>query len=115
MLTSVVILVTSPAVEYLSISENEKDWIFSYIAILRFAASPDEEYAANRAARMPKSVLKHAIRSISPPYLYTSGMLPAFIPLSIKEAVTYGIRTPIITSAVVHKGVSKAAALYCFT
>ena len=43
LLTSVVILVTRPAVEYLSISENEKVWIFSYIAILRLAASPDEE------------------------------------------------------------------------
>ena len=64
---------------------------------------------------MPKRVLKHAMSSISPPYLYTSGMLPAFIPLSIREAVTYGMSTPIITSAVVQTGVSKAATLYCFT
>ena len=38
--TSVVIRVTSPAVENLSMSENEKRWMFSYIARRRFAARP---------------------------------------------------------------------------
>ena len=69
LLTSVVILVTSPAVEYLSMSENEKRWILVYMASLRLAARPVEEYAAKRAANIPKRVLKKAIRSIKPPYL----------------------------------------------
>ena len=38
--TSVVIRVTRPAVENLSISEKEKRWMFSYIARRRFAARP---------------------------------------------------------------------------
>ena len=49
------------------------------------------------------------------PYRYTSGRLPAPMPLSMMDAVTYGISTPMITSRVVHSGVSKAAALYCLT
>ena len=39
--TSVVILVTSPAVENLSILEKENACIFSYIACLRFMANPE--------------------------------------------------------------------------
>ena len=38
--TSVVIRVTRPAVENLSMSEKEKRWMFSYIARRRFAARP---------------------------------------------------------------------------
>ena len=38
--TSVVIRVTRPAVENLSMSENEKRWMFAYIASRRFAARP---------------------------------------------------------------------------
>ena len=86
LLTSVVILVTSPAVEYLSMSENEKRWILVYMASLRLAARPVEEYAAKRAAKMPNKVLKKAIRSIRAPYLYTSGIFPALIPLSIRDS-----------------------------
>ena len=69
LLTSVVILVTSPAVEYLSMSEKEKRWMLVYIASLRLAARPVEEYAAKRAAKMPNTMLKKAIRSIRRPYL----------------------------------------------
>ena len=38
--TSVVIRVTRPAVENLSMSEKEKRWMFRYIARRRFAARP---------------------------------------------------------------------------
>ena len=62
-----------------------------------------------------KSVLKKAIKSIMPPYRKTSDMFPALIPLSMSEAVTYGISTPMMTSAVVQTGVSRAAVLYCLT
>ena len=40
-ITSVVILVTSPAVENLSILEKENVCIFSYMACLRFMAKPE--------------------------------------------------------------------------
>ena len=115
LLTSVVILVTRPAVEYLSMSEKENLWMFLYMASRRLAARPVDEYAPKRADRMPKSVLKKAIKSIMPPYRKTSDMFPALIPLSMSEAVTYGISTPMMTSAVVQTGVSRAAVLYCLT
>ena len=45
MVTSVVMRVTRPAVEYLSIFANEKDWMFSNIACLRFLAKPADAFA----------------------------------------------------------------------
>ena len=67
--TSVVILVTRPAVEYLSMSENENLWILRYMASLRLAATPVDEYAANRPARIPNRRLRKAIRTMYEPYL----------------------------------------------
>ena len=44
--------------------------------------------------------------TIIAPYRYTSGKLPAPMPLSMMDAVTYGISTPMITSRVVHIGLT---------
>ena len=53
--------------------------------------------------------------TMMPPYLYTCGRDPAMMPLSMMEAVAYGMSTPITTSRVVQSGVRSAAALYCLT
>ena len=64
---SVVILVTKPDVENLSMLENEKVCIFSYIASLKLQAKPVDASAAYFPAKAPNSKLNIAITSISPP------------------------------------------------
>ena len=59
--------VTRPAVEYLSMFENEKFWMFRYIAERRLAAKPVEAVAEKRPAMMPKNRLSKAIPTISTP------------------------------------------------
>ena len=90
---------------YLSIFENENVWMFSNIASRRFFAKPVEERAANRPARMPKSRENMAMHSIADPYFRTFCMFPAVIPLSIRDAMIYGMRSSITTSAPVKTGV----------
>ncbi len=65
--TSVVMRVTSPDVEYLSMSEKAKRWMFLYIARRRLAAKPVEATADVRPAAMPSARLMNAISNISPP------------------------------------------------
>lgn len=67
LVTSVVILVTRPAVLNLSMLEKEKVWIFSYIASLKFAAKPDDASAPKRPACTPKYRLKNASTSMIAP------------------------------------------------
>ena len=67
LLTSVVMRVTRPAAENLSISENEKRWMLRYIAFRRLLAKPLDAYDAKRPARMPKARLRNAIPSMMAP------------------------------------------------
>ena len=61
--------VTSPLVEYLSMSWNEKVCMFLYMALLRLAAKPVEAYADTRPAMMPKKSERKAMPTIISPYL----------------------------------------------
>ena len=65
--TSVVIRVTSPAVEYLSILEKENVWIFAYMESRRFAAKPVEASEANTPPRIPNKRLANAMISMISP------------------------------------------------
>ena len=67
LVTSVVILVTRPAVEYLSIFAKEKDWMFSNIAVLRFLAKPADAFAPNTPPIAPPNSATSAQSSIRPP------------------------------------------------
>ena len=86
--TSVVIRVTRPAVENLSILEKENSCICRYISARRFFAKPVAAAAAWRPAWKPKNRLQKAIMTISPPYFNTAFILPALIPWSMIIAVT---------------------------
>ena len=78
--TSVVILVTRPGVEYLSMLENENVWIFSYIDCRRFAANPVEASEAKVPDMMPKNRLAKAMSSMIRPKCSTLSRLPPSIP-----------------------------------
>ena len=86
--------------------------MFSNIASRRFFAKPVEERAANRPARMPKSRENMAMQSIADPYFRTFCMFPAVMPLSIRDAMIYGMRSSITTSAPVKPGVRIEGSLY---
>ena len=67
LVTSVVILVTRPAVLKRSMFENENACILSYIASRRLDANPVDATAAVRPAFTPKKRLMKASTSIIPP------------------------------------------------
>ena len=70
-ITSVVILVTSPAVENLSILEKENVCILSYIACLRFMAKPELALDAVLPDSTPKNSASPAITIIAAPIRHT--------------------------------------------
>ena len=67
LVTSVVMRVTSPAVENLSMLENEKVCTLQYMASRRLQANPAEARAENRPASTPAHKLTSASASISRP------------------------------------------------
>ena len=67
LVTSVVSLVTRPAVEYLSMLAKLNSWMFRNMAARRFAAKPEEAVAAVVPARMPASSPSAARPTISAP------------------------------------------------
>ena len=112
LVTSVVIRVTRPAVEYLSMLENEKCWMFSYIASRRLPAKPVDAVAANLPASTPSSRAMAATRKVSRPYLTTAFISPFSIPWSMIKAMMVGSSTSMMASRAEKIGVRIAARLY---
>ena len=112
LVTSVVMRVTRPAVEYLSMLEKEKCWMFSYIASRRLPARPVEASAANLPASTPSSSAMAATRKVSRPYLMTAFMSPFSMPWSMIKAMMVGSRTSMTASNAEMIGVRIAARLY---
>lgn len=83
LLTSVVMRVTSPAVEYLSMSEYANLWMLEYIASLRFVARPEDEYAPQKPDRMPNRSPAQDIRIMIPPYFQTFPISLALMPFKL--------------------------------
>ena len=108
-------LVTSPDVEYLSMLEKEKVWIFLYIQDLRFIASPAAALAANTPPPTPAASPMIARISILPPVPSMTSIFPASTPSSMISAIRRGIIISMRTSSIIHAGVAMEAGANCFT
>ena len=98
MVTSVVMRVTRPAVEYLSIFANEKDWMFSNIARRRFFAKPADAFAPYTPPIAPAKSAISAHRSIHSPVMMICFILPLLMPSSIMVDISRGIIVSMTTS-----------------
>lgn len=79
----------------------------------RLAARPVLARALWMPARMPQNIASTAITAISEPIFATCSMSPTAMPLSMMDAVRYGIRISSTTHSVVYIGESSASFLYC--
>ena len=112
LVTSVVIRVTRPAVENLSMLEKENRWMFSYIASRRLPAKPVDASAAKRPAKMPRASATAATRNVSRPYFKIAPISFLEMPSSMMNAISSGSKTSMIASSAERVGVRIEARLY---
>ncbi len=114
MFTSVVSLVTRPAVLNLSRLAKEKVWMFSNIACRRFLAKPVDARAPYLPPITPVKRPRSAAPIISAPTTKMWRISPASTPSSMMDAIRKGIRVSNTTSRTIKIGVMIDAFLYSF-
>ena len=80
----------------------------------RLLASPVLARALCTPARTPKSIARIAITAISVPIFATCAMFPTAMPLSMMDAVRYGLRISRMTQHTVYSGEISASFLIPF-